>query len=257
MTSLPIDLPEGFIPTISNGDSVSVGQILAKKDTPQDEVINIMQALNVSRKEAKRILKKGPGERIGPGDVIALNKSFFGKVKGKITSQISGIILRYERDTGNLYVRTDITPSSLELISPVAGVVSLCNNREIQIETNDAYVSKGIALGSTGEGTLHILKESFDENGSDNVLYYLDRRLEGKIVLVHTITRDLVIKGESIGVTGFLGVSIGNQEVDYLEKSGVKLPVLEIADELVIKLQAWENKNVIIDIANKAIVLRS
>lgn len=257
MTSLPIDLPEGFIPTISNGDTVSVGKILAKKDAPLDEVINIMQALNVSRKDAKRILKKGPGERIAPGDVIALHKSFLGKVKGKITSQISGIILRYERDTGNLYVRTDITPSSLELISPVAGVVSLCNNREIQIETNDAYVSTGIALGSTGEGTLHILKESFDENGSDNVLYYLDSRLEGKIVLVHTITRDLVIKGESIGVTGFLGVSIGDQEVDYLQKSGEKLPVLEIADELVIKLHAWENKNVIIDIANKAIVLRS
>lgn len=256
MTSLPIDLPEGFIPIIANGDTVTSGQILAKKDTPQDEVVNIIKSLNVSRKEAKKTLKKGPGERISPGDVIAIKKSFFGKVRGKITSQISGIVLRYERDTGDLYVRTDITPSSLELISPVAGVISLCNNKEIQIQTNDAFVSNGIALGTTGEGLLYILKESFDEKGSDNTLYYLDTRLEGKIILVHTISRDIVIKGESIGVSGFLCVAIGNEEIDYLRNSGVSVPVLEIAEELVSQLHQWENKKVLIDSSNKAVILR-
>src|SRR5260221_14596954 len=111
MTALPIELPEGFVPLIKEGETVRPDQVLAKKDAPQDEVVNIMQGLHVSREEAKKILKKGPGARINPGDIIALKKGMFGKVKGKIVSQISGTILRYERDTGNLFVRTDIAPS--------------------------------------------------------------------------------------------------------------------------------------------------
>lgn len=256
MTSLPIDLPEGFIPLVTQGDTIKTGQILAKKDAPQDEVVNIMQALNVSRSDAKKVLKKSPGEHIEPGDTIAVKKNVFGKIKGKIVSQISGVVLRYERDTGNFYVRTDISPSSLELISPVAGIVSLCNNKEIHIDTKDALVSKGVSFGSTGEGNLFILKESFDENGSNNDLYYIDSRVEGKIVLLHTISRDIVIKGESIGAAGFIGVAIANEEKEYLEKREVGIPVLQIADELVSQLGEWENKKVMIDVMSKAVVLR-
>jgi hypothetical protein len=255
MTSLPIVLPEGFVPLISVNDSVKPDQTIAKKDAPQDVVVNIMQGLGLSRKDAKKSLKKGPGEQIKPGDVIAIKKGAFGKVKGKIVSQISGIILRYERDTGNLFVRADVATSSLELISPVAGIVTMCNNKEIRIETDDAFVSNGVALGVTGEGVLFILKESFD-NASDNSLYYLDSRAEGKIVLVHTISRDIITKGDSIGVAGFLGVAISNDEIEYLQKKEVRLPILEITDELSTKLRAWENKKVLLDIMSKAIVLR-
>jgi hypothetical protein len=256
MTALPIDLPEGFIPLVKQGDTIRIGEILAKKDAPQDEVVNIMQALTVDRNGAKKVLKKSPGDKINPGDVIAVKKGAFGKVKGKITSQIAGTILRYERDTGNLVVRADIAPSSLELISPVAGTITLCNNREIRIETKDALVSNGIAIGSLGEGRLYTLKETFAKDGSDNSLYYLDSRAEGKIVFVHTISRDMIIKGDSIGAAGFLGIDIADTEIDYLQKSDVQIPVLEVSEELVSKLHEWENKRIMIDVGNKAIVLR-
>ncbi len=256
MTSLPIELPEGFVPLIKEGETVTVDQILAKKDAPQDETVNIMQGLTLSRRDAKKAIKKAPGERINPGDVIAIKKTFFGKVKGRIISQISGTILRYERDTGNLIVRTDFTQSSLELISPVAGTISLCNNKEIRIDTKDALVSTGVSLGTTGEGILFVLKESFDEGGSDNTLYYLDSRAEGKIILLHTITRDIIIKGDSIGASGFLGVVIADEEVDYLQQRKINLPVLQITDELVTTLHSWENKKVMIDVMSKAVILK-
>ncbi|HSX09358.1 MAG TPA: hypothetical protein VLF93_04340 [Candidatus Saccharimonadales bacterium] len=256
MTSLPIPLPVGFVPQVTAHDSVVSGQVLAKKDAPQDVVVNIMESLQLSRKDAKKALQKSPGDTIVPGDTIAVKKSAFGKVKGRIVSQISGIILRYERDTGNLFVRTDLPPSALELISPVAGTVVMCNNKEIRIETNAAFVSEGIALGTTGEGQLFILKESFDTDSSDNALYYLDSRAEGKIVLVHTISRDIIVKGDSIGAAGFLGVNLTEDEIDYLQKRDIQLPILEITEELASQLSAWENKKVLIDVGSKAIVLR-
>jgi hypothetical protein len=255
MTSLPIELPEGFVPLVTQGDSVVIGQKIAEKEAPLDEVVNIIESLKVSRSHAKKSLKKGPGERIEPGDIVAVKKNFLGKEKAKIISQISGTIIRYERDTGNLVVRTDRETAELELISPVAGTVTLCNNREIVIETEGAYLSDGVTIGESGEGTLLVLRESFDE-GLDSALYYLDSRAEGKMVLVKSLTRDLVIKGESIGVTGFLGTTITNEDIDYLQQKQLPIPVIEITEELVTNLHSWENKKIMVEVRSKAIILR-
>ena len=255
MTALPIELPVGFIPLVQVGDRVTVGQVIAKKDAPQDEIVNILQSLNISRRLAKKVLKKSPGERINPGDIIAVKKNFFGKVLGTITTQISGTVIRYERDTGNLVVRTDIETSELEFISPVAGIVSLCNNKEIVIQTQNAFISVGVAIGNAGEGSLLVLKESFEEEGSDNTLFYLDSRAEGKIVLVKTLTRDLIIKGDSIGAVGFLGTAISNEDIAYLEQKQLQIPVVEITKELVSQIYPWENKKIKIETKTKAIIL--
>lgn len=257
MTALPVELPEGFTTLVAKGDSISQGQVIAKKDAPKDEIVNIIQALNVSRTRARRVLKKKPGDKIDQGDIIAIKKNLFGKVLGSITSGISGTVLRYERDTGNLVVRTDLQESDLELISPVAGTVTLCNNKEIVIETEDAYLTGGIAFGNTGEGLLLVLKESFKENGSDNALYYLDSRAAEKIVLVKTLTRDLIVKGDSIGVLGFLGTTISDFDSIYLQEKQIALPVIEISEELVPKLHAWEHKKVMLETGSKAIILQN
>lgn len=254
MSSLPITVPEGFTTLVAVGDQVIPEQVIARKDAPKEETVNIMEGLNLSRADAKRAVKKNPGEQIIPGDVIAVKKNFFGKAQATIKSNISGTILRYERDTGNLVVRIDQDTSALELISPVAGTVSLCNNKEIVIETHDAVVAGGVALGATGEGTLFVLQESF--TGSDNVLYYLDNRVEEKIVLVKTLTRDMIIKGESIGAAGFVGISITNDDIAYLQQKELTLPVLEISEDIASRIKEWENKKVMIDIPAKAIILR-
>lgn len=256
MTSLPIDLPEGFSPLIKEGDTVTIKQVLARKEAPKEETVNIIQSLRLSRARAVKALRKGPGEKIKPGDVIAVKKNFFGKVKTSIISSISGVILRYERDTGNLVVHLEADLSSLEIISPVAGTVTLCNNKEIVVETRDALISTGVGIGVRGEGELLILKESFRENNFDSALYYLDSSAVDKIVFVHTLTRELIIKGDSIGVVGFLGVTIANEEIAYLQQKDIKLPVLEVNDGLVSKLNEWENKEIMLDIRTKTIILK-
>ena len=83
MTSLPIEIPEGFIPLVTEGDIVTAGQIIAKKEAPQDEIVNILQGLNIPRKHAKKVLKKSPGERINPGDIIAIKKNWYRWHKSK------------------------------------------------------------------------------------------------------------------------------------------------------------------------------
>ena len=155
-----------------------------------------------------------------------------------------------------MVVRTEREADSVELISPVAGTVSLCNNREIVVETENAYISEGITFGDTREGILFVLRESFDESDSDKALYYLDSRAAEKIVLVKALTRDLIIKGDSIGVMGFLGTTISNEDITYFQEKQLQLPVAEITNELVTKLHPWENKKIMIETKSKAIILR-
>ena len=38
MTSLPIELPEGFVAIVTEGISVTPGQVLAQKEAPKEEV---------------------------------------------------------------------------------------------------------------------------------------------------------------------------------------------------------------------------
>jgi len=256
MTSLPIELPDGFVSLVAEGATVTPGQILAQKEAPIEEVVNILDGFDVSRRKARKSLRKNPGDQIHPGDVIAVKKNLFGKVQATIVSQIAGTVLRYERDTGNLVVQVDIEPASLEIISPVAGTITLCNNKEIVIETDNAIIAEGVALGKTDEGTLFVLKESFGEDSIAHALYYLDSRAEGKIVLVQKLTRDLLIKGDSIGTKGFLSVVISDEDVEYVVQKEITLPVLEITEELVSKLHSWENKKIMIDTDSKAIILR-
>ncbi|MGI8420500.1 MAG: hypothetical protein ACR2LN_07730 [Candidatus Levyibacteriota bacterium] len=256
MTALPILLPEGFSPLISVGDTLKPGKVIAQRLAPQDQSVNIMEGLRLSRSQARKALTKSPGDRINPGDRVAVKKGLFGKIKGSITSSISGVILRYERDTGNLVVRTDYEAASLELISPVAGTVTLCNNKEIVIQTEHALVSEGVALGTSGEGQLFILEESFEDTSADNTLYYLDRRAVGKIVLLHTVTREVLTKGNSIGVAGFIGIVIGPEEIVFMGQKKFQLPVLEINEDLAEELDAWRDKKVMIDVTSKSIILR-
>ena len=254
MTALPIVLSEGFSALVKEGDTIISGQLLARKAAPKDEIVNLFDTLHINRSEAKKVLKKGPGDQIKPGDIVAVKKNIFGKVLSKIVSEIDGTIIRYERDTGNLVVRNDLS-NDLKLISPVAGTVTLCNNREIVLQTEHAVVTNGVSLGNSAQGDLYVLQESFTLDGMENALYYLDHRAVGKIVIVQGLTRDLVSKGNSIGAAGFLGLHIGDNELLYMEEKSLPMPVLQIDETLLETIHQWENKPVYVDVMTKAIVL--
>jgi hypothetical protein len=256
MTSLPVPLPDGFTPIVAVGTVVTVGQVLAQKAANKEEIINILQSLNVSRSQIKKVLKKNPGDAINPGEIIAEKKNFFGKQQAAIVSSITGTILRYERDTGNLIIRTDESVTSSEVISPVDGTVDLCNNKEIVIRTDKAVTGGRVVSGINNTGELFILEESFIDDGSTNVLYYLDSRAIGKIILGGTFSRDVLIKGVGIGATGFLGLAIPDEDIAYLQEKKITIPVMEIDSESMQKLKTKQGKKVVLDTQNNVIIFQ-
>lgn len=239
--------------TVAQGDTVKQGQVLAHKVAPAEHILNIPEAMDISLKEVKHVLKKSIGDIIQKGDIIAEKKSLFGKRKAVITSSIDGTITRYERSTGNLIVQTDQKTASNEIISPVAGTVDLCNNKEIVIATDNAIVGLQASSGTSASGELAILTESF-QSGGNNILYFLDSRAVGKVILGGTISRDILIKGNGIGVAGFIGVTIRESDLDYLRERRITMPVITISHESSETLKKAEGEKVTLDASNKIII---
>ncbi len=248
MTSLPISLPDGFIPSIQEGDQVAVGQVIAVKKINEEEIINIPQALSISRSAIGKVLKKNPGDRVIEGDIIALKKNLFGTKSIILRSRVSGTVLRYERDTGNLVIKPDSSASAEveNIISPVEGKAILCNNNEIVINTDKNTVIGNKSVGGEGEGELFRLEA--------NDAYHLDARTIGKIVIGGSFTREMLLKGIGIGVIGIVGTEIKDQDIAHIIEKNFQTPIIEIIEQDMVKLTEWTGKKVFLDAQSKSII---
>lgn len=254
MTRISFPLSDGFVPVVAKGTDVSAGSLLAHNLAPVEHAINIPEALGIDLHKVKNVLVVNLGDTVTQGDIIAEKKNFFGKRQAAVVSSVAGTILKYERDTGNLVIRTDTKIDSNELISPVAGKVDLCNNKEIVIATENAVAGLEVSSGTQSEGELFLLAESFQDNTITNVLYYLDNRAIGKVVLGGALSRDLLVKGHGIGVAGFVGTGIGEEDINYLNEKNISLPVIVVNEEGLGKLKKQEGKKVKVDAKNRVVI---
>lgn len=254
MPTLNFDLPENYYVLVKEGSPVEAGQILAKSQGTVEEFVNIPEHLDVPVKNVGKYLWVAPGDTIAVGDVIAEKKNFFGKVKSAIVSEINGTVLRYERDTGNLIVSNDDVADQGDIISPVDGTVELCNNKEIVVRTDKALTGTRVVSGTKSEGELFVLEESFSEAGAGNVLFYLDSRAVGKIVLGDILTRDVLIKGVGIGTAGFLAKSISDDDIAYLRERNIEMPVMEIDADSIESLRKKHGQKILVDAKTRTVL---
>jgi len=247
MTSLPISLPDGFSPSTKVGDQVAVGQIIATKKESSDEIINIPQILKIKRSQVKNSLKKSPGEHVNEGDIIAIKNSLFG-ANVVLRSRVAGTVTRYERNSGNLIIKTgsSIHTDIENVISPVEGKVSMCNNSEIVISTDKNVIVGHKSVGDKAEG------EVFRLEADD--LYYLDVRTIGKVVIGDKFSREMLLKGIGIGVTGMIGTEIKDEDIDHITEKKFDTPILEVDLQNLEKLTEWVGKKVFVDAKSKSII---
>ncbi len=102
---------------------------------------------------------------------------------------------------------------------------------------------------------MNALRQSPFQSGGNNILYYLDSNTSGKIVLGGTISRDILIKGNGIGVAGFICVTVKESDLAYLRDRKIMMPVITISKEESETLKKAEGKKVTVDAGNKIIII--
>lgn len=255
MTSLSVHLPHGFVTTVSPGSPVHVGQAVARRQAAQEEVINVPTHLSLSPAKAKRTIRKNPGEVVKEGDILAIKKRFFGLDTAILRSRVQGVVLRYERDSGNLIIRTSLGNTAEELFSPVDGVIALCDNEKIVINTDKHLVSNGLAVGESAQGELFLLRNSFAEGVDDgSLLFQLGTNAIGKIVVGKKFTREVLAKGIGMGILGAIGMEIADEDFGYFSAKFPTFPILTVDEVIMRDLIGWEGKTIFLDSPGKAIV---
>ncbi len=246
MTSLPVSLPDGFVNVVDEGTTIIVGQVIASNKGPFDKIINIPKVLGVNRIQAKKIITKIPGELVNVGDVIAVKKGFFGTQKIILRSKVAGTVTRFERETGNLVIKTSVTVSKKDIISPVDGIIAMCDNREIVINTDKNVVIGELAQGSEVTGEIHVLQ-------ADDP-YYLTANAIGKIAVSKNFTKDMISKSVGIGVAGIIGVGINDRDIDHLAEKKFQMPIIKISEQNYDSIKHWNGKKVFINPGSKSII---
>lgn len=271
MTSLPISLPPHYTPVVKKGDKVIFGQLLAKreqkdeKDSPQplstsEVAIDLSAALYVPTGDVRRFLKKAPGDSISIGDSIAEKSVGLGLKKQIIYSEISGTVSRFERDSGKLYVKgqyslpeTPVKPQKLEIFSPLAGIISVCNNDEIVIETESKTLTGSEGFGGTVTGEILVLVTEDDKPAI--VSSQIVKDAIGKILLLPDIDTEALVKADAIGVAGILGTEFSKQLLAYLSSRKLDITVISIDPAIGKKLLKSKNP-VILHGLEKSILLQ-
>ncbi len=173
MTSLPVILSSGVESIVKAGDIVNAGQIIAKKATRTDYIVNLAHEFSSSIEKVRKTLRKNPGDNVKEGDVLAVKKNFFNLSEEKLLSRVSGTILRYERDTGNLIISRIPQGNFPDIVSPVDGTVSICDNDKIVISTDKDVYSGRKGSGGSVTGEVFILDGAFSKDGDSGGARYL------------------------------------------------------------------------------------
>lgn len=245
MTLLPVNLPEGAMPKVSMGDKIAQGDIIAKKQALiADEVIHLSKDFDISPKDVEHSLKKNLGDSIKAGDIIAIKKKAFGGKK--ILSKISGTLTKIDNITGDLYIKTEGSGLTEDIISPVDGIVDFCNNEKIVIKTQKNTVLAKEAFG------VNITAEILVKN---LVLGNITEDVNDKIIVTQNLDKVSLFKSLGLGAKGIITVTL--EDIDFPDFSDqlVNDAILIVEEKDFDKLKKQAGKKIIADIKAKLIII--
>lgn len=259
MTSLPIPLLEGYTPRIKPGDSVSIGTLLATRPQKHEVIIDVASLFRIPRKKVGKTLKKHPGDPVKKGEILAEITRLFGVKADEIVSQIDGKVERFERDSGKVILVSFVNGSNGKqneesIVSPIDGIVEVCNNDQILLTTDKDVMSAQLGIGGNAKGEIFLLADSL--SGDKKVaLHHLGASSIGKIVLGGIFDRDTMLKAIGMGAKGIIASSILGSDLQYIQKRHIPVPIFVVDEESLEKCIAWRGKRVYLQGDLKTILL--
>lgn len=139
---------------VAAGATVAADTIVARAKLPGAiQAVRAAEHLGVSPGEVLRLLKKGEGDSVAVGEVLAETKGLFGLFGSKLASPTTGTIEYISAITGTLGIREHPTP--LELSAYVSGTVErVMPDEGVEIVTRGALVQGIFGVGGERRGAL-------------------------------------------------------------------------------------------------------
>jgi hypothetical protein len=144
-----------------------------------------------------------------------------------------------------------------KILSPIDGVVDLCDNDKILLKTEKDVIIGENGLGENAEGEVLLLIGESKNNSEPSPieLHQLDADCIGKIILGEKFDREVLMKAIGMGVTGIVGLDIEENDISYITDRHLTTPVIKVSAPDFSKLLMWKGKKIYMQGSNKTILL--
>ncbi len=219
------------------GDKVGPDTVVARTHLPGPvETMNVANLLGVPPEDIMQCMLKKEGDSVKLGELVGLNKSFFGLFKSEAKSKTEGTIETISSVTGMVLLRGHPVP--VEVRAYVDGeVVEVFPQEGVAVRCWGSFVQGIFGIGGETHGELKMVVNSPEIKLSED---RIDDSCKGKVIVGGSIvTADAVRKAIKVGVKGivaggfsdkdlrdFLGYDIG-VAITGSEELGVTLVVTE------------------------------
>lgn len=180
-------------------------------------ILHVAKPLSIREEDLKKYLVKGPGEKVGEGEVIAavgrwlFRRLYRAPAEGRIANESHGRLL------------LELSPSTYELRAYLKGVVrQIFPSRGVAIESSGAIIEGAWAMGKDAFGVLKLL-----DQGPEGRLVpeAIDMGYHGAIVVAGSgATKEGLEKAEEVGVRGLILGSLPSSLLSLV--SSLSFPVM-------------------------------
>lgn len=199
--------------TVNVESAVSYKTVIAETYLPGEvHMRNAANVLDVGATYLDLVLLKKEGDQIKKGDLIGLNKQFFGLIKKEFRSNIDGTVEMISDVTGNVAIRGN--PVLITRNAYISGkVVKIIPKFGVVIETPAALIQGIFGIGGETHGEIFIIT-SRDQKITPEMINY---ECKDKILIGGSlITEQSLRKAIEVGAKGVIGGGIKRGDINKI-----------------------------------------
>jgi hypothetical protein len=184
------------------GDRVDFSTVIAETMIPGDpNIIKVAAELDILEMDINDYMKMVVGDKVKKGDIIAEYNAFFGLFKKHVYSPINGTIESISPISGQVIIREEPAPLSMNAYIP-GRIEQLIENEGAIIETNAAFIQGIFGIGGETHGELRVATEDPNETLTS---MFIEDDDEGKVIVGGSlVTKEAVDKALEVGVKGII-----------------------------------------------------
>ncbi len=201
--------------TVKVGDKLSPDTVVARTHLPGPvETMNVANILGVPPEDISQCMLKKVGDPIKAGELIGLNKSFFGLFKSEAKAKIEGTIETISHVTGQVLLRGH--PIPVEVKAYIEGeVVEVFPKEGVAVRCWGSFIQGIFGIGGETHGELKMVVSKPETKLTDDLI---NESCKDKIIVGGSIvTAEAVKKAIKVGARGIVAGGFSDRDLrDFL-----------------------------------------
>jgi len=206
---------------VKKNEVVSQDTVVAMTSNPGEPcIVKVANDLGVDLDDVEQFMLKKVGDSVEVGEPLAFYKAFFGLIKKKSLSPISGTVERISKVTGQVIVRKPPVPLEVQAYIP-GTIVEVMPGEGVVVQTSATFIQGIFGIGGETNGEVMMVA---DTPSDVLVAEMVTSKCSGKVLVAGSL-----VMGEALGKAVEVGVRAivvgGIKDKDLMDFLGYEIGV--------------------------------